>query len=239
MRFAKRIVDCESFVDCRPGLRKGFACRKNFLKGLRKRKGYVRIRKACESKSVRRIFFDRLAKVFHCLLGRRFRPLVSVIAAFEQRFVRVGIDRPDVSKPRLLVSRQGNPDRMGDLARQRPLQNHDIAQDAVVAFRPQQLFGVHLDDLRGDTNPLGRTRDAALHDGVDIQVLRDLSQRLAGTLQPHDRRPRNHAQGPDLAQLRDQLVCYPIGEIFLLLIARLILQRQYRNGTDRSRRCGS
>ena len=31
MRFGEGIVDCESSVDRRPGLRKGFACRKNLL----------------------------------------------------------------------------------------------------------------------------------------------------------------------------------------------------------------
>src|SRR5687767_15281521 len=103
MRFGERTVNFQSFVDRSRGFRKGLAWRKNLLQRLQNSKGHVRIREAYESKRVRRIFLNRLTKVLHRLLRRRFGPLVPVIASPEQRFVRVAIDRPDVHKPRLLV----------------------------------------------------------------------------------------------------------------------------------------
>ena len=43
----------------------------------------------------------------------------------------------------------------------------------------------------------------------------------------HCRRPRNHAQGTDLAEVRCELFRHAIGKIFLGWVAREVLERQH------------
>ena len=64
-----------------------------------------------------------------------------------------------------------------------------------------------------------------MNHGIDVQLAGDVARRVVAALVAHDRSARDHAQRPQLRQVRRQQVRHPVAEV-VLACAREVLQRQ-------------
>ena len=93
----------------------------------------------------------------------------------------------------------------------------------------------------GGPNELGRDPNAvagaeyrAFHDGVYVQLARDLRHRPGRPFVTHDGRARDHAQGADVGQVGDERLRHTVREVLLLGIAGEVRERQDRERSDRA-----
>jgi hypothetical protein len=81
----------------------------------------------------------------------------------------------------------------------------------IVAFSPDQL--------RADVDPAPGAHHGALDDRIDAQRFRDFWKRLAGMLELHDRRSRDHTDALHARQALDQCFGHPVDEEVLARVA--------------------
>ena len=132
----------------------------------------------------------------------------------------------------LFLRIQVDPNLIGNGSRHVALERQGVPQFTLIALGPQVPVRGTLDQLRGDADLVAGTQDGAFHDGVHVQLTSDLRQRLPRVFVRHHRRARDHAQRADLAEVRNQLVGHPVGEVVLRRIAREALQWQDSQGPN-------
>jgi len=92
--------------------------------------------------------------------------------------------------------------------------------------------GRRLDQLGGDPHPVALAAHRSFHDRVHAQLARDLRNRLGGSAVGHGRGAGGHAQGADLAEVRDHRLGESVREVVLGGISRNVGQRQHDDGPD-------
>ena len=132
-----------------------------------------------------------------------------------------------------LLRRQLHSNRVGDLACEHPLQEHDVTKRSFVPFCPEVLLGTDLDYLRADTHAFGGTKHRASDERINAELPGDPRRPLTCLFEWHDRRAGDHAQRTDLRELRDEVVRHAVGEVLLFRIARQVLERQNRDRANR------
>jgi len=73
---------------------------------------------------------------------------------------------------------------------------------------------------------------APSRNAFDVELPRNLRERLCGLAVVEHRLVREHSQGADLPQLRDQRLRHAVHEVVLLVVARKVLEWKHRNGGD-------
>src|SRR5262249_7420019 len=104
--------------------------------------------------------------------------LVPVVAAFDVSFTRFLVDVAALPDAMFLLRRQLHSNGVGDLARERSLQDHDVTNRSFVPFRPEVLLGADLDHLRADAHAFGGTEHRACDERVDAQLPSNLRRSL-------------------------------------------------------------
>jgi hypothetical protein len=132
-----------------------------------------------------------------------------------RRFLALG--EPDPELPR---------DRLGDLV----LHREDILQLAIVPRGPEVVAVRHLDQLRGDPEPVPRLAHAALEDGAHLELAADLGDVFVFVLEGEGRGAGCDAQRFDLGQRVDDLFGDSVGEKLVLRVRAHIGKRQHRDG---------
>ena len=171
---------------------------------------------------------DRLLQELDALSERVRTSPVPEMAALEEGLVRGRIDRAAPRQARSLLWGQLHLNFVGDGASDVALQRQDIAQVALVLLGPQVRIRRRVNQLRGDSNAAVRSQHRALDDGIDVERLRDLGQRLSSALVAHHRGARDHAQRANLGEGRDERVGHAVREEFLVGPWGEVLEREHR-----------
>ena len=117
---------------------------------------------------------------------------VPEVPPLEVRLVRLGIHDPVVSQSRLFMCIEVDPDLLRDRPGDFVLQRQGVAPIAIVGLRPQVLVVPPFDQLGCNPHLIAGAQNRPFHQGVHVQLARDLRQRLARTFVRHHRGPRNH-----------------------------------------------
>jgi len=139
-------------------------------------------------------------------------------------------ETPALSGGQLQIDFRRN--RLGNL----PLHAKEIGERAIVVFAPD---GVGLDWLQqcdADADARVRSADRSADNAVDIQLFRNLLQRFGRVAVFHRRRARNDPQLPDDRHRADKTLGHPIGQILLIRVARLVVEREHHQAAHRARR---
>jgi hypothetical protein len=171
-----------------------------------------------------------------CRLGARHRfrrEFELVMVSFQVRFVggKIGC----VAAWRGGLGSEGHLKRAGDGRRDLILHRKNVGQLAVVALRPEMAAVGGRDQLRGDADAAPGPPHAAFQDRRHSQSFGNLANVQLFTAKRKRRRPSNHLQPRNLRQSVDDLLGQPVAEIFLLLVAAHVGERQNR---DRRRAIG-
>ena len=114
-------------------------------------------------------------------------------------------------------------DRLGNFI----LDGEDVREVAVVAVGPNVVAGLAVDQLGVDPNPIAGLADAAFQHVGDVELARDLADIESLALERECGVAGNDREGRDLRQVGDDVVGYPVAEIFLLRVAAQIDERQH------------
>ena len=139
------------------------------------------------------------------------------------------LGRP-VRKLRLLAGAELDCERRDDLLLEGILHGEHVVQLAVVALGPQRPVADRVDQLGGDTDPVGRTADAAFQHVAHAQFLRHLRRLRRLPLVGEDRVARDHEQPRELGQIGDQVLGQAVDEEFLLGVVTQIAEGQHGDG---------
>jgi hypothetical protein len=177
-------------------------------------------------------------EAFERATHRGLGALVPEVPPLEIEEIDVRVDGADVAQARLLVWRERDANPLRDRAGQLPLESQDVAEVAFVAFGPEVPVAHRVDELGGDPHALSNAEDRAFHHRLHVQLARDLAQGSARALEPHRRRARDHLEGRDLAEVRDEGFRHAVGEVLLLGLGREILEGEdgHRTESGRARR---
>ncbi len=86
-----------------------------------------------------------------------------------------------------------------------------------------------VDELGGDPEPVAGLADAALEDGLHVELFPDLADVLFGTLELERRGAGGDAQVLDPAQPVDELLGDPFAEVVLVLVGAHVDEGQDGN----------
>ena len=129
------------------------------------------------------------------------------------------------------ASRLGGKDlrqnRTNDPARDLVLKLEDIFQLAIVFVRPQMDAVRGIDQLPGDTNPVGDLPHAALKDISHTELACDLAHVDRFTFEGKTRIARDDKEPALPGQAGNDVLGQPVGEILLFRIAAHVLKGQY------------
>jgi len=82
---------------------------------------------------------------------------------------------------------------------------------AVELVRPENAASWGIDQLCGNANATVGPHDCTLDNFVGMEMRGDLTKGLIAALKAHGRNAANDTEGPRLAQLADNVVCYALG----------------------------
>ena len=100
-------------------------------------------------------------------------------------------------------------------------------------MRPQVIAVGGAIQLRGDADAIAIAREAAFEHRVHVQLLPDAAHVFALALKGERRGSSHHAQIVPLRKVIGQLFRHAIGDVFVLVVGRVVLKRQHHDGTDR------
>ena len=184
-------------------------------------------------RGILRIERDRLLAVFS---GARvsLREVGSrVMPRFEQRFVRRKARRVSGGlRDELHLQRTG--DRLGDVV----LNGEDVDQLAVVAFRPQVIAVLGVDELRRHAYAASRAADAAFENVRDAERFRDPADVLFLAAKGEGGRARGDLEAGDVRQQVDDLLGQSVAEVLVVRVAAHVGERQHGDGGSLSGRPG-
>jgi hypothetical protein len=126
---------------------------------------------------------------------------------------------------RVKVRLDGGDDPLGDVV----LDREDVAQLAVVAFGPDMLAGLRVDELARDPEPLPGRPDAALEHVAHPEIARDLADIHGPALVDEGRVARDHEEPAQPRERGDDVLAQSVGEEILRGIAAEIGERQDRD----------
>jgi hypothetical protein len=108
-----------------------------------------------------------------------------------------------------------------------------IALCAVVRLTPDALFvRCRPDQLHVDANDVTRGEYGAFHDGIDLELSRDLRNRSPAPPVLRDRRARGYAERGDPSELTHDGVVHSGDVVLLRRIGRQVLEREDGDGRD-------
>jgi hypothetical protein len=138
------------------------------------------------------------------------------------------MQRPCVSRG-TAVAAQGTRDAPGDVI----LHRKDVVELPVETVRPSVVAGCHLNELHRHTQAIAGLANAALEQGLDVELFANAPDILALAAELKGRRTRGHAQTVDLRQRVDQLLGQPVTEELLVVRRTHVRERQHGNRGDR------
>ena len=228
MRLRERVVQGEGLTRGGLGPRHVLARRKPADPELA-----IGVRQARPGGRVLRVLRDRLLEEALGLELPLRRPAGPVEAPLEVGLVDSRVDGRGRGEPALFLRLQLGFHRLRDGACHFALQGQDVSHLALVVPGPEVLVGVSRDELRRHAHAVAGADHRAFHDGVDVELLRDLAQRLVRLLVLRDGGPRDHAQRAHLREIGRHRVRHPVDEVLLLGVAAEVLEGQDRDGPDR------
>src|SRR4051812_9857535 len=92
----------------------------------------------------------------------------------------------------------------------------DVAQLALVTFRPQMAAVRDIDELHCHPDSIPRLAHAALDHLADVQQPPNLANVAGGVSELEARSSRHHTQPANLREVMDELVCQAVTEILVL-----------------------
>ena len=157
------------------------------------------------------------------------------VPALQVLEVRLGVHRGAPRELRRLGGRELDRDLPRHGLGQLALQAEHVLELAVVAVGPERLVAARGDELHADAHAVADEQRRALEDRVDVQLARDLGERLRGPLVLHRRGARDHAQRLDAGEVGDDRLGHAVGEVLLRRVARDVAKREHGDGADRRR----
>ncbi len=147
-----------------------------------------------------------------------FEPTVEVITAPQIVVVGLQVVCRHLVRIRLRLRRQRGLQGGGDLPRHVPLDREDVSggQLAIVAFRPEVLVRLRVDQLRRDPDLTARPLHASFQNRGDAQLLRDLPDVLGRVPVLHHRRSGGDLEIDELGQVLDDGVVHAVGEVTVI-----------------------
>ena len=118
-------------------------------------------------------------------------------------------------------------DRTNDPVRDLVLKLEDIFHFAIVFVRPQMDAVRGIDQLPGDTNPVGDLSHAALEDISHAELACDSAHVDRFTFEGETRIARDDEEPALPGQARNNVLGQPVGEVFLFRIAAHVLKGQH------------
>src|SRR5688572_8539733 len=164
-----------------------------------------------------------------------FRPRVPEIAPPPVELIRLRIGGSALHQggvpplPKLYL--EGADDFTRDLL----LHAKHVRHVAVVVLRPEVLVGPRIDELRGDPHAPAALPNAALENVTDVELLRDLPDRLIRSFIVHRRSPRDHSELGYTRQAREDLLGEAVAEVLVVAGRAQVDERQHRDRALRSR----
>ena len=126
--------------------------------------------------------------------------LIEIFAAAQVEIVGFHIPGGHVLDRASLFGAEGDfqsfHDAFGDLV----LDGEDILELAIVAFGPEPVAVMDIDELDGDAHPVAGLADASLHDLVNIEMLADLADVMIRALELEGRCATKEAEKPKEAE---------------------------------------
>ncbi len=141
-----------------------------------------------------------------------------------------------MARPLLLLRGQLQVDLFRDVAGHVALQQQNVAQVAVIVFRPNMLIAAAIHQLRGDANMIAGKLHCTFDHCVHVQLARDLRQWFVGALVAHDRSVGDDLQVSKFGELRNQVFGHAVGEVVLLGVRAQVVQGKHRQRTNRTGR---
>ena len=228
--FRDLAVDRDGALEELPGLQPcvpGRGERKNRERGVGSRDAYIGRREARVPLDRLLVARDRPLKV----LGTR--PRVEVVTPQIER-VGLRIVRVPLLDRGFLTGQESDAEVLDDGRRDFILNLEDVLQRPIELLRPEVVPLFHIDELRGDSQPVARLADAAFEHRADVQAPPDLPHVEGLALERKRGGSRHHAQILDVRQAVDQLLGDTVAEIFLILPSAHVHERQDRDRGGRS-----
>ena len=103
-------------------------------------------------------------------------------------------------------------------------QRCNIIGAAVVAFGPEVRVGIGADELKVHVDLAVGAGDGAFEDAVDVEGAGDFAAEACGAFVLHDGGARGDAEVGVLGEHGDELIGHAVGEVFLIGIAREVVE---------------
>ena len=238
VRFTQAVVELERFRDGLAGLSIRLA-RLQRTRSVREAELRVCHRQPDVGEGVARVLHDRVLEILDPFADPFLGISEGTMAPLEIQLVGLEVPGGLPTKPGLLIRRELCFERRGDPQRHIGLDHEDVGQVPVVGLRPEMVVGLGVDELGDDAHPISVAPHAPFEQRRDIQAGSDLAQALLPLLERHHRSARDHGEGADLRQLRDDVLGDPVGEVLVRRVRAQVRERQHRDrlgpGTDRTR----
>lgn len=179
-----------------------------------------------------RIVIERALCMAKCRLHDLWRSGEVRVAALQKLEMRLGVHLGAIRQLRSLARRELDRDRARNSLCELALQIEHVHEIAIVAVCPERLIGPRRNQLDAHAHPAAHEQGRAFQHRVDIQLARDIGERLRGILVCHHRRPRDDAQRLDAREIGNDRLGHPIGKVFLRRIPRDIAERKHGNRPD-------
>ena len=133
--------------------------------------GHVRVGKACMCQRVVGVMTDGFFKQLDAALETFFSSFVPVIAPFQIQVVGLRVFRRRFNDRCGGLTEENHFQLGDDRSRDVVLQVEDVLELAIVAFRPEIVSVFHVDQMRGDAQPVSGLLYAAFENRPDAELL--------------------------------------------------------------------
>ena len=114
-------------------------------------------------------------------------------------------------------------DGLGELA----LHAEYVLEITVITLGPDCLVGARGNEAHAQAHAVADQEYGAFENSIDVELARDLGQRLLDALVRHHRSPRDHAQRFEPGEVGNERSGHPIGEVLLRRVLRYVSQRHH------------
>ena len=156
--------------------------------------------------------------------------LVEVLAAAQVVVVGLDIGLLRLADGALLLVSQHATQRLDDVARDLVLDGEHVLQLPVVALGPELVAVGDIHQLGGEAQHAPGLANAALEDGVDLELLADGTDVLAFSLEGKGRGARCHPKCGHPGEGVDDFLGDAVGEVLVVGIGAHVEEREHRNG---------
>src|SRR6266853_4822231 len=131
---------------------------------------------------VPRIRFNCFIELVDCIEQAGFAALVPERASPKVALISHGIHCTSCSQALLFVRSESDSNLLSNVARNFTLQIKHVANIALILFCPKVLITWRVNQLRGDADLVAGAQNRAFDYSIDLQLLRNLRQRLRSRL---------------------------------------------------------